>query len=96
MDRQVDKLEVVGLAQERKQVFASGLAILIGLFRSLQIQGMTLSGGALREGILYGMLPQLQHTDVRNRTIASLMVRYTSTSNKPTVSAIWRWNWPNS
>ncbi len=73
---QVDKLEVVGLAQERKQVFASGLAILIGLFRSLHIQGMTLSGGALREGILYGMLPQLQHTDVRNRTIASLMVRY--------------------
>jgi exopolyphosphatase/guanosine-5'-triphosphate,3'-diphosphate pyrophosphatase len=37
---------------------------------------MTLSGGALREGVLYGMLPELQHTDVRNRTIASLMVRY--------------------
>lgn len=73
---QVDKLDIVGLAQERKQVFASGLAILIGLFRQLHIPGMTLSGGALREGILYGMLPQLQHTDVRNRTIASLMVRY--------------------
>lgn len=73
---QVDKLDIVGLAQERKAVFASGLAILIGLFRQLHIPGMTLSGGALREGILYGMLPQLQHTDVRNRTIASLMVRY--------------------
>jgi exopolyphosphatase/guanosine-5'-triphosphate,3'-diphosphate pyrophosphatase len=73
---QIDKLDIVGLAQERKQVFASGLSILIGLFRQLQIPGMTLSGGALREGILYGMLPQLQHTDVRNRTIASLMVRY--------------------
>lgn len=73
---QIDKLDIVGLAQERKQVFASGLAILIGLFRQLHIPGMTLSGGALREGILYGMLPQLQHTDVRNRTIASLMVRY--------------------
>jgi exopolyphosphatase/guanosine-5'-triphosphate,3'-diphosphate pyrophosphatase len=73
---QIDKLDIVGLAQERKQVFASGLSILIGLFRQLHIPGMTLSGGALREGILYGMLPQLQHTDVRNRTIASLMVRY--------------------
>ena len=37
---------------------------------------MTLSGGALREGVLYSMLPQLQHTDVRNRTVNSLMVRY--------------------
>jgi len=73
---QIEKLELVGLAQERVQVFASGLAILIGLFRSLHIKGMTLSGGALREGILYGMLPQLQHDDVRSRTIASLMVRY--------------------
>ena len=73
---EVNLLNLVGLAQERKQVFASGLAVLIALFRQLNIQGMTLSGGALREGILYGMLPQLQHIDVRNRTIASLMVRY--------------------
>lgn len=73
---QLEHLTLVGLAQERKQVFPSGLAILIALFRKLHIPGMTLSGGALREGVLYGMLPQLQHTDVRNRTIASLMVRY--------------------
>ncbi len=73
---QLEHLSLVGLAQERKQVFPSGLAILIALFRKLYIPGMTLSGGALREGVLYGMLPQLQHTDVRNRTIASLMVRY--------------------
>ena len=73
---QLEQLSLVGLAQERKQVFPSGLAILIALFRKLHIAGMTLSGGALREGVLYGMLPELQHTDVRNRTIASLMVRY--------------------
>ncbi|WP_019676915.1 guanosine-5'-triphosphate,3'-diphosphate diphosphatase [Arsukibacterium perlucidum] len=72
----VTQLNIIGLAQERKQVFASGLAILVALFRKLQIYGMTLSGGALREGVLYSMLPQLQHSDVRNRTVASLMVRY--------------------
>ncbi len=72
----VMQLSIVGLAQERKQVFASGLAILIALFRILNIHGMTLSGGALREGVLYSMLPQLQHSDVRNRTVSSLMVRY--------------------
>ncbi|WP_082122505.1 guanosine-5'-triphosphate,3'-diphosphate diphosphatase [Arsukibacterium sp. MJ3] len=72
----VTQLNIVGLAQERKQVFASGLAILIALFRVLAINGMTLSGGALREGVLYSMLPQLQHSNVRNRTVSSLMVRY--------------------
>ena len=72
----VTQLNIIGLAQERKQVFASGLAILVALFRKLQIHGMTLSGGALRECLLYSMLPQLQHSDVRNRTVASLMVRY--------------------
>ncbi|MDP4535669.1 guanosine-5'-triphosphate,3'-diphosphate diphosphatase [Alkalimonas collagenimarina] len=71
-----DQLSIIGLAQERKQVFPSGLAVLIALFRSLHIKGMTLSGGALREGVLYSMLPQLQGTDVRQHTINSLMVRY--------------------
>ena len=60
----------------KKKVFPSGLAILIALFRTLNISGMTLSGGALREGVLYSMLPQLQHSDVRSRTVSSLMVRY--------------------
>ena len=72
----MDQLNLPGLAQERKQVFPSGLAILIALFRVLNISGMTLSGGALREGVLYSMLPQLQHQDVRARTMQSMMVRY--------------------
>ncbi|WP_083216214.1 guanosine-5'-triphosphate,3'-diphosphate diphosphatase [Alishewanella sp. HH-ZS] len=73
---QLQQLNLVGLAQERKQVFPSGLAILIALFRQLDIQGMTLSGGALREGVLYSMLPQLQDANVRHRTVNSLMIRY--------------------
>ncbi|MDX3772667.1 guanosine-5'-triphosphate,3'-diphosphate diphosphatase [Chromatiaceae bacterium AAb-1] len=72
----IDLLSITGLAQERKLLFPSGLAILIALFRVLQITGMTVSGGALREGVLYSMLPQLQHSNVRNRTVSSLMVRY--------------------
>lgn len=72
----LEQLNLLGLAQERKQVFPSGLAILIALFRQLQIPGMTLSGGALREGVLYSMLPELQDTNVRSRTVNSLMVRY--------------------
>ena len=70
------QLDLPGLTDDRKLLICSGLAILIALFRKLHIPGMTLSGGALREGVLYSMLPQLQHTDVRNRTVNSLMVRY--------------------
>lgn len=72
----IDNLDLTGLAQERKQVFPSGLSILIALFRKLNIQGMTLSGGALREGVLYSMLPHLQGNEVRHNTINSLMIRY--------------------
>jgi len=72
----MDQLKIAGLAQERKLVFPAGLAILIALFRTLAVKGMTLSGGALREGVLYGMLSQLQHQDVRARTVQSMMVRY--------------------
>ncbi len=39
-----------GLTLERALVFPSGLAILIAIFSELNIQCMTLAGGALREG----------------------------------------------
>ncbi|OEY70870.1 guanosine-5'-triphosphate,3'-diphosphate pyrophosphatase [Rheinheimera salexigens] len=72
----ISRLAITGLAQDRKLAFASGLAILIALFRQLNIKTMILSGGALREGVLYSLLPQLHQNDVRNRTVQSLMVRY--------------------
>lgn len=72
----VDSLDLPGLADERRQVFVSGLAILIALFTSLKIQTMTLAGGALREGVMYGMLPQLHCLDIRQRTLDSLQIRY--------------------
>lgn len=52
----LEKLNIDGLVEERKQIFHSGLVILIALFETLDIKDMTLSGGALREGLLYGML----------------------------------------
>ncbi|MGI5310213.1 guanosine-5'-triphosphate,3'-diphosphate diphosphatase [Rheinheimera sp. WS51] len=72
----LSQLTITGLVQERKLAFPSGLAILIALFRQLNIKAMILSGGALREGVLYSLLPQLHQADVRNRTVQSLMIRY--------------------
>ena len=74
--KQLKKIDVVGLVDERKPVFPSGLVILITLFKALGIKEMTTSGGALREGLVYEMLGNLRRQDVRDRTLSSLLMRY--------------------
>ncbi|WP_289157245.1 guanosine-5'-triphosphate,3'-diphosphate diphosphatase [uncultured Pseudoalteromonas sp.] len=69
-------LDLPGLSEERRLVFVSGLAILIALFESLEIEKMGLAGGALREGVLYSMVPELHNNDIRKRTIDGFMDRY--------------------
>lgn len=46
----LEELEIEGLTLERALVFPSGLAILIAIFTEMNIESMTLAGGALREG----------------------------------------------
>ncbi|QTH70210.1 guanosine-5'-triphosphate,3'-diphosphate diphosphatase [Pseudoalteromonas xiamenensis] len=72
----IGALDLPGLSEERRLVFVSGLAILIALFESLEIQTMGLAGGALREGVLYSMIPDFQDNDIRKRTLDGLMQRY--------------------
>lgn len=53
-----------------------GLAILCGIFDSLQIKQLSLSDGALREGVLYEMEGRFRHQDIRQRTALSLAEHY--------------------
>ncbi|WP_286234122.1 guanosine-5'-triphosphate,3'-diphosphate pyrophosphatase [Thalassotalea sediminis] len=71
-----DAIEISGLSSERKPVIASGVAILIALFETFNVQQLQLSSGALREGLLYEMLPDDQKVDIRQRTINSLMEKF--------------------
>ena len=73
---QMDQLVLQGLAPERLTVFPSGLAILIAVFECLHIDTMTLAGGALREGLIYGMVGRKRDCDARERTADSLITRY--------------------
>ncbi|WP_372872212.1 exopolyphosphatase [Shewanella sp.] len=41
-----------GLCPERAPTFAAGIAVLLSLFRLLGLESLSLSGGALREGVL--------------------------------------------
>jgi exopolyphosphatase/guanosine-5'-triphosphate,3'-diphosphate pyrophosphatase len=53
----IDNITLPGLRDDRAPVLASGLSILMALFNVFNITELTLSTGALREGLLYEMLP---------------------------------------
>lgn len=72
----LEELEIEGLTLERALVFPSGLAILMAIFSELNIQCMTLAGGALREGLVYGMLHLSIDQDIRSRTLRNIQRRF--------------------
>jgi len=72
----IPDINIAGLASDRSPVIASGLAILIALFESFSIQKIQLSSGALREGLLYNMLPEITDIDIRQSTISSLTEKF--------------------
>ena len=53
-----------------------GVAVISGIFEGFKLQQMSISEGALREGLVYDMLGRIQHTDVREHTIQMLIDRY--------------------
>jgi len=73
--QQISEIKLAGLATERIPVFASGVAILTAIFQSFNIDKLQLSSGALREGLLYQMLPNNDES-IRQSTINSLTQRY--------------------
>jgi len=72
----IDTLQIEGLEESRRLIFPSGLSILIALFEELAINDMQISGGALREGIIYGMLDNYQRTDRRAQGVEQLVTRF--------------------
>ncbi|MGS2719465.1 Ppx/GppA phosphatase family protein [Paraglaciecola aestuariivivens] len=72
----IDLLEIEGLTEARRAIFPSGLAILIALFEQLNIQEMQISGGALREGLIYGMLDNMKQNDRRSQTLEQFIERF--------------------
>ncbi|GAC1623664.1 MAG: exopolyphosphatase [Nevskia sp.] len=71
-----DKLDFPGLREDRRPVFAGGLAVLAGVFDSLGIETMETSEHALREGLVYDLLGRLADKDVRSRSVEAMADRY--------------------
>ncbi|MEM1229698.1 MAG: exopolyphosphatase [Pseudomonadota bacterium] len=72
----IEKLNLPGLSSERTPVFPGGVAILLAIMRSLQVQYFNTSQGALREGLLQDLIGRAQNQDIRDRTVSDLARRY--------------------
>ncbi len=70
------KINMDGIEPLRASVLPGGVAILKAAFSSLAISEMSVSDGALREGLLYDMLGRISDADVRNDTVVDLGERY--------------------
>jgi exopolyphosphatase/guanosine-5'-triphosphate,3'-diphosphate pyrophosphatase len=72
----VDKLALPGLGADRAPVFAGGIAILAEFLSELSVERMTVSDGALRDGLLYDMIGRRRHEDAREVSIRAFQSRF--------------------
>jgi exopolyphosphatase/guanosine-5'-triphosphate,3'-diphosphate pyrophosphatase len=72
----IDKLHLDGLSDDRRPVFAGGVAVLSAVFKALDIEHMQVSELALREGLLYELVGHAQHVDVRDTTVQAVSQRF--------------------
>lgn len=72
----VNELNLPELDPERLPVFPGGVAIVYATFKSLGIEQMTVSDGALREGLIHDLLGRLYDHDIRSATVQALADRY--------------------
>ncbi len=72
----VDNLNINGLSEERRPVFAGGVAVMVAIFRALNLDAMRISEGSLREGVLHDLIGRVLYEDRRAITVLDLMKRH--------------------
>ncbi len=72
----VEQLDIPGLSEERKPLIAAGLSILLGIYRSFNLEHMGFSDGALREGLLHTCFGRVRHSDIQRNTLQALGREY--------------------
>ncbi|MEM7562171.1 MAG: exopolyphosphatase, partial [Pseudomonadota bacterium] len=65
-----------GLSEDRRPVFAGGVAVMLAIFRALDIDFMRISDGSLREGVLHDLIGRVMYQDRRATTVTELMKRH--------------------
>jgi len=72
----VKKLKISGLSEERRPVFAGGVAVMTAIFNALDLDFMRISEGSLREGVLQDLVGRESSSDRRAITVLELMKRH--------------------
>lgn len=72
----INTLNLPDLDAERLPVFVGGVAIVYATFKSLGISQMTVSDGALREGLIHDLLGRIYDHDIRSATVRQIAERY--------------------
>jgi len=78
----ITDLDLPNLDEERRPVFAAGLAILHAIFSELDIQRMEVSPYAIREGIVHDLAGRLHGGDRRADTVAWVVQRWQIDANQ--------------
>jgi exopolyphosphatase/guanosine-5'-triphosphate,3'-diphosphate pyrophosphatase len=76
----INQIQIPELAPDRLPVFPGGVAIVQAAFKTLGIEAMQVSDGALREGLLYDLLGRIYRNDVRENSVKALAERYHTNS----------------
>jgi len=72
----IDELQLPDLSEERLPVFLGGVAIVYATFQKLDIEQMTVSDGALREGLVHDLLGRIYNHDIRSKTVEIIADHY--------------------
>ena len=72
----IDAIDLPGLRADRAGVLPGGFAIMAAIFAELGLRHMTITLGALRDGVLYDLVGRQQQSDTRNQTVRDMQQRY--------------------
>lgn len=76
----IEQIQIPELGPDRLPVFPGGVAIVQAAFKTLGIEALQVSEGALREGLLYDLVGRIYHDDVRENSVKALAERYHTNS----------------
>ncbi|NJM31958.1 MAG: exopolyphosphatase [Limnobacter sp.] len=72
----IHHFELAGIKPDKKANVPGGLAIMLAIFEELELTGMEVTEGALRQGLLYDLLGRKSHHDMRDTTATQFATRY--------------------
>ncbi len=75
-NKHIDELNLPELSHERLPVFPGAVAIIYATFKALNIEQMTVSDGALREGLVHDLLGRIYNHDIRSETSQTIAEHY--------------------